>query len=154
MAPMAPDFAGFAAAQGRLREHFGHDITFYLPGDAPTYPPGTKVDPESGEPYDPTIEPSTGGEEVETVVRCNVVARPMGLSQRGISPDTERAAIGWVEEGGVVLIIDTEDKAALVDPDAVGFDYAGERYEVRQRDDDFLGPVQRYLIWGKQAGSA
>lgn len=144
--PATPNFAGFQEAQARLREQFGHDITFLTEG-VDTYPPGTELDPESGEPFDPSIEP-TATSDVATVVHCSVVSRPMGLSRSGVDDSVKREAIGWVEEGGVVLIVDIEDWADVRDADS--FEYADETYSIRQTEHDYLGEAERYLIFGSQ----
>ena len=143
---ISPSFAGFADAQARLREQFGHDLTFYTAG-VPTWPPGVALDPETGTPYDPTIDPVDTG-EAQAIVRVSVVSRPLGLSRTGVSDSSERKAIGWVEEGGVVLIVDPDDWDQV--ENATEFTYADERYAVRQTDHDYLGPVERYLIYGSQ----
>lgn len=145
---VTPDFEGFADAQDRLRENFGHDLTFYIPQDE-TYPAGTALDPETGKPYDPTIEPESGGDFATVVVRCSVVSRPMGLSRRGTEDDVTLQAIGWVEDGGIVLICSAEDFGEI--SDATEVEYADERYVIRQTDHDYLGPVDRFVIYARQA---
>lgn len=145
---VTPDFEGFAAAQRRLRESFGHDLRFYSPGEDPSWPPGTQLDPETDLPYDPTIEPVTGGDEVITTVRCSVVSRPMGLSKSGVDGDAKLKALGWVEEGGIVIIVDIEDWEYV--RDATKVEYADETYAIRMRDHDYLGAAERYLLWAKQ----
>lgn len=142
-----PDFAGFTEAQERLRAAFGHAIVFTIPG-AVVWPPGTALDPESGTPFDPSVAPESTG-ETTTTVTVSVVDRPMGLSRRGIDDSVERKAIGWVEEGGVVLIVNTEDWPLI--RDAESFVYADSTYAIRQIEHDFLGAAERYLIYGSQA---
>lgn len=145
---IAPNFNAFRDAQRRLRENFGRPITFYAPGTAAAWASGTQLDPETGLPFDPTIDPESGGDEVTTVVSCNVVSRPMGLSQRGIDDSTKQKAIGFMEQGGIVVIVDIEDWHLV--SSATELDYADERYKVTQTDHDYLGPVERYLIWARQ----
>ena len=53
---ITPDLQGFRDAQSELRQLFGQDITFQAKAAA-TWPLGTPIDPETNEPYDPTIEP-------------------------------------------------------------------------------------------------
>lgn len=141
--PVSPDFEGFAAAQKALREKFGQDLTFAIPGEV-TYPDGTPLDPETGKPFDPTIEPIES-EESETTVRVSVVNRPI---RTGLSDESERKAIGWLEEGGVVLIVDPEDWPEIENATRVQF--ADEWYAIRQTDHDYLGEVDRYLVWAAQ----
>lgn len=144
---VSPDFEGFAEAQVTLREKFGRDIHFYTPIET-TYASGVTLDPASGEPYDPTAVPTASG-FVTADVTCSVVNRPMGLSRNGISDTVSRRAIGWLEAGGIVLIVRTETDYLTIE-DATEFDYGDERYAVRQTDHDFMGPVGRYLIYGAQ----
>ena len=53
-----PDLDGFAEAQGRLRQMIGVDAVFLVDGE-PIWPAGTPIDPETGKPYDPFLEPET-----------------------------------------------------------------------------------------------
>lgn len=72
----SPNLAGFREAQERLRQEMGVDVDFYIP-NAATYPAGTQLDPETGRPHDPTIQPETGGDR-ETVTRhVALVSRPL-----------------------------------------------------------------------------
>lgn len=147
---VTPDLEGFREAQTRLRLQFGEDIAFS--GEtAPTWPIGTPIDPETDEPYDPTIEPTSGG--VMTVIgtiRCSIVFRPMGLSRRGIDDDIQTTAVGNFEEGAVVLIADPDDYATV--DTATQFDCHDETYIIAQVEKDQLGPgdIQRVLIYGEQ----
>lgn len=149
-----PDLEGFADAQARLRAGFGEPVPFFAPTGT-TYPPGTPVDPESGEPYDPTVLPTASG-FASAAVNCNIVSRPMGLSRRGIDTDVNTTAIGNLEEGQVVLIVgydDYHDDELAIDlDDATEFVVHNERYLISQRDDDQLGdgPPMRVLVWGDQ----
>jgi hypothetical protein len=59
MTAPTPDIAGFIAAQDRMRQVFGRDVPFNVPV-APVWPVDTQLD-ENGEPYDPTVVPSSGG---------------------------------------------------------------------------------------------
>lgn len=137
-----PDFDGFATAQATLREKFGRDLRFYTPEET-TYPEGTPLDPESGRPYDPTILPTASG-YVATDVRVSVVNRPV----QGTNDTMKRKAIGWLESGGIVLIVDPADWASI--ETATEVEYADERYVIRQSDHDYFGPVDRYLLYCEQ----
>lgn len=151
---MKPDLEGFRGAQAKLRAEFGEDIPFFAPTGT-TYPPGTPLDPESGEPYDPTILPTASG-FASASVRCNVVSRPLGLSRRGIDTDAQITAIGNLEEGQVVLITgyeDYHDDSLAIDlDDATECIVHGERYVLGMRDEDQLGDGDpaRVLIWADQ----
>lgn len=74
-----PDTAGFRAAQDWFREQVGEDIPFHVP-TAKVYPAGTQLDPETGEPYDPTIEQESGGEWTDVTKKVHVVFRPIHVN--------------------------------------------------------------------------
>lgn len=140
-----PDFEGFADAQVRLRQQFGQDVIFYSGGSA-SYASGVSLN-DDGVPFDPSIKPIASG-KTATTVRVSLVNRPMGLSRRGIDNTVERQAIGWLEAGGIVAIVDAEDWHLLADAEEA--QWADEYYAIRQSDHDFLGPVDRYLLYMEQ----
>lgn len=108
MTPVAPDGAGFAAAQQRLRDALGIDVTFHIP-TAPTYDPGTGVDPETGEAYDPWAPPVSGGPGADSDVTKRV-----SWAMRGVIGDDEAQAgapIGNVASDQAVLILAEADYA-------------------------------------------
>ena len=72
MSGVTPDHAGFRDAQRRLRAAFGEPVRFLAPA-VDEYPPGTRLDPDTGTPYDPTIEPIRS--QPSTVVSCTVAQR-------------------------------------------------------------------------------
>lgn len=150
---VTPDLQGFRDAQTQLREQFGEEVLFLAPDDA-EWPPGTPIDPETNEPYDPTIEavyPSGGMIDLERIV-CSIVYRPMGLSRRGIADDIQTTAVGNFEEGAIVLIADPGDYADNDIATATQFVVHNEVYVISQTEEDQLGPgdVQRILIYGEQ----
>lgn len=144
MGSPTPNFDGFREAQKRLRQSFGHDVV-WISYAAATYPPGTELNPETGEPYDPEVVPTSGG-ELRTTVRCSIVSRQVSGSPP--KDQVTKKAIGWMEMGGVVAIVDIEDYHLV--RDAVEFEYAGDRYTIRDDTHDYLGPVDRWLFWGVQ----
>lgn len=139
MAPVVPDLAGFTEAQRRLRGGFGEDVTFYQRAEL-TYPPDTPVDPETGEPYDPTIEPT-----VETQPSATVNAT---VAFRSLSEDQEdTSALGQIERTHVLVVADITDRAQI--DNAVEFDWHGDRYKVESQKSDGIGGEQRFLTWGR-----
>lgn len=139
----SPDFDGFRDAQVTLREKFGRDILFSTPQEE-SFASGVQLDPETGRPYDPTIAPTASGWTTVSV-QCNVVSRPI---KGALAPENQQIALGWLESGGVVLIVGIEDWHLV--RYATRFEYADETYEVRQTEHDYLGDYDRYLIWGRQ----
>lgn len=105
----APDLAGFRAAQVRLAEGFGSDVQFSIPAasGAITWPPDTPIDPETGMPYDPVVEPLAGGDPETVTVRAEVVHKT--VSQEAVT----FGALGWVEGAEMALILQPEDKTAV-----------------------------------------
>lgn len=69
-----PNIEGFRAAQQFLRDELGTEVPFHTP-IAPAWPPGTKLDPQTQRPFDPTIEPISGGGYTTVTVKVSMVAR-------------------------------------------------------------------------------
>ncbi len=141
MPSQSPNFAGFREAQNRLRETFGKDLNFfsYPPIE---YPPGTQLNPESGEPYDPEVTP-VSEEKVTTTVRCSVITRPVNGS-----PPRDQAtkkALGWLKQEGIVLSVDISDYHLV--RDATEVEYAGDTYTIRDDHHDYLGEYDRWLFF-------
>jgi len=141
MTSLSPNFAGFAEAQKRLRQEFGQELAWISYPD-PAYPEGTEINPDNDRPYDPEVEPVNGG-EVRTIVLASVVTRPVAGST-SLKDSVVKKAIGWLEEGGIVLIVDIEDYHLV--RDATEVEYAGDVYTIRDDDHDYLGPVDRWLF--------
>lgn len=140
MAPSAePDLAGFAAAQNRLRDHFGELVIFLTPV-AGAWPPGTPIDPETQKPYDPVIAAQASGMS-SAAVNANVVTRPYG------KPDVEWAALGAVETDHVMLIAGASAFPASA---ATDFEVRGDRYKVSSMRFDGIGGIQRHLTFGRK----
>lgn len=141
MTDVTPDHAGFRDAQRRLREHFGEPVEFLTPA-VRTYPEGTALDPETGEPYDPTVRPITTSDGSATV-SCTVAfrtTRPDGAA--------DFDAIGVVEEAHVMLIADIDDRGACEPADR--FIVRAERYRIVAQKPDGVGGVQRWLVYGRR----
>lgn len=131
----APDADGFRDAQEKLTLVLGEDVTF-IAVEPKVWPPGTPLDKETGEPYDPTIQPVSGGGEIATVVRVTPIEGairaqdPTRISPSGVR-DTEEMVFS-VNSGDYPLV-----------EDAVYVDHNGERFHVTdiKNDDD------RYLVF-------
>jgi hypothetical protein len=93
-----PDIAGFEDAQERLRTEFGVDAVFFIPGD-PAWAPGTPVDPETGKPYDPFLEPDVPGVDQQITVRCSFVHRALAENDPAATP------LGAADLGAAALIV-------------------------------------------------
>ena len=135
----ASNMDGFVAAQRKLRSQFGEEITFFGPPIV-TWPPDTPIDPQTGTPYDPTIE-AVDNVSQEVRVKCNVVFTAAG-------PDVEFSAAGTTERTHVMLIADIDDAPAI--SPALEFECRGEGYRVTSQKADGIGGLQRYLVWGRK----
>lgn len=136
----SPDFTGFEGAQVRLRAAFGRTVEFFAP-EPTIYPPGTRLDPETGRPFDPTIRPLSSGFTM-TTASANVVDRPFAL---GLDGQREATALGFLTDADKVLILASGDVALASGAERAT--YMGEEFKVSDFVHDSLGPVERYLIF-------
>lgn len=146
---ISPDLEGFRQASATMRAKLGEDIPFFTPTTT-TWDPSVPIDPETGEPYDPTIAPTASG-WASAVVRASIVYRPLGMSRRGVEQDIRATAVGRLESGDIVLIVDPDEYEAEL-TEATEAEVHGERYELGQVDYDQMGdgPPHRVLIYGEQ----
>lgn len=137
-----PDFAGFKEAQERLRELAGVDATFLIAA-APTWPDGTPLDPETGRPYDPFLEPVDPQADAEIVVRASFVSKPL------LSEDPAASPIGAQDRGGATLIVTPEDYAAV--KGAYRVRVGSETWELQEWRNDIVGGMERWLAYLEHA---
>lgn len=138
----APDVSGFLDALDRLRADLGTEVTFRIPVAA-VWPSGTQLDPETGRPYDPTIDPISGGgyqDVVKTAALASVLIR------RGAE-----AEIGGDVTGGIRRATNVAANVAAADhPDVAGatqFVVNGNNYKIVdwERDDS----TRRWIAFGE-----
>lgn len=138
-----PDIAGFRAAQQRLKDYFASTVRFLLPSQDTVWPVDTGIDPETGLPYDPVIEPVSGGDPVVVEKMAEVAYSP-----RPFSDEAEVSMVGFEESATVMLILDFADY-----PDvkrATAFEVFGERYKITEfRADGLADRPDYYLVWGE-----
>lgn len=140
---VSPDMLGFRDAQRKLRDQFGEDVTFFM-AEQLTYPAGTAVDPETGEPYDPTIEPETTVQDSFTV-HCSVAF----ISQANRDTlEFKTSALGDEERTHVLVIADYGDRDLV--NGAVEFTWRGDPFKVEAQKPDGIGSPQRILTWGRR----
>lgn len=139
---VTPDKEGFADAQRRLRDKLGMDVTFYGPVAA-IYDPDVPLDPETGAPHDPTIQP-TASAAASSIVRCSIVQRPFALPQVKGADSAE----GWGSHNDVGLIMDAADGVRL--GSAVAFGYADHLFTIRTTMFDGIGDIQRWVVHGER----
>lgn len=143
MLEVTPDRSGYVEAQNRLREVLGEAVILIQPA-VNTYPPGTALDPETGEPYDPLIQP-TSSAAASALIQGRV-------AERGVAQVPERAtndgALGWMEDNDVAVI--AASAAASAADGATGMVIRGERYVIRSTRFDGLTGIERLLIFGEK----
>lgn len=137
-----PDLNGYREAQIAMIAKLGTNVEFFMPVEE-QYPEGTILDPETGQPYDPTVEPTASGFTSATV-RCAVALRPVTASK----DEVLAAAIGRIEEGEGLLIVPRGDYEDNDLDEATQAAVYGERYEITQKNLDGLGDEpHRVLVW-------
>lgn len=143
---MEPDLDGFREASVNLRAALGRDVPFFTPTPT-TWPPGTPLDPQTGTPYDPVIQPLASG-FASASVRAIVVLPGANLR----ADEVISAAIGEIEEGKAVVVVGRKswDDNNLEDATLVGI--YDETWEIVQSDLDGIGPdaADRVIIHAQQ----
>lgn len=99
---MQPDWASFATAIEEFREEAGETVQFTCPVES-TYPPGTVLDPNTGKPYDPTIEADNEGAVL--LVECTALVVRGSANASRAKDDVTSEALGLVQVGEAVFIV-------------------------------------------------
>lgn len=141
-----PDLAGFVDAQNRKRELIGEDITLLFPPSL-DWPPGTPLDPQTGRPYDPMVEPVASA-QASAVVRAGVAFR--AVNRAGIGGETDVAALGYLDNSHIMLNLPLA--CAAVASGAQDFIAREERYKITATKEDGIGIVARVLVYGRRYG--
>jgi hypothetical protein len=146
---MEPDLQGFRDASVRLRAAMGREVVFLLPEET-VWPDGTILDPETQEPYDPTIVPAASGWASASATALVVLP---GGSVRG---DTVvNTFVGTIEEGDAAVIVssfDFETGNLEAATRVVVFD---ETWDITQADPDSVGgnaDPDRVILHARQRG--
>jgi hypothetical protein len=142
-----PDLAGFEEASERFREEMGRALVYLTPAET-VWPEDAALDPETGEPYDPTIEPVASG--FTSASATTIVVLP-GATDRA-AKEIE-AAIGRVESGDAALIIGREawDENSLEDATLVRI--YDDDWELADARLDSVGgnlPADRVIVHARQ----
>jgi hypothetical protein len=144
----APDLAGFAAAQEAKRQALGSDVIF-LGKPANAWPPGTAINPDSGEPFDPTITPTSSTQQ-QTTIRCGVFFK--AVNRGGAAGAAIGSPAGW-EERTRIFAITPYDTKLIVD-EAVEFIFHDEHYKIDvTKDDEIVLGFKRMLVYASATGS-
>lgn len=133
-----PSLDGFREAQDRLRSLTGELVTFLGPVSV-TFPPGTRLDPQTGRPYDPMIAP-TASARASAVVKAGVVSS---------LDDGEAQPFGWTPEADVMLHMPSGAASAA---SADAFMLRGKLWQVTGRHFEGIGDLtNRIHVFGKRA---
>jgi hypothetical protein len=142
-----PNVAGWMEAQDRLRRMLGTTVEFLIPPTltAEDYPPGTSLDPETGFPFDPTVEivSQEAAERIEVV--ASVVHRPIDTDVRDAALDMP---VGLVPSSNAALIISLEDRDRT--EGATEVEIWGERYRITEWRRDGLTVQNRWIVFTQE----
>jgi hypothetical protein len=138
----APDTPGFIEAQERLIDQLGTDVDIHT-RVAPVYAADVQIDPESGEPYDPTAVPTSGGGFTTVTVRAATVRR---LIARGGPDEVEDSPGGVVRQAHAAIAVKVTDHAAVADADEATL--ATMRYRITDVvAEQIRGTIYRYVVY-------
>jgi hypothetical protein len=138
--PNAPDLVQFKDAQMRLNQALGQLVTFLVPNE-PVWPPGTVLDPETNLPYDPTVVPTSDGEQEPIEIRVVIVYRPIQTGD-----DVTETASGVRMDETIALIIQEADYADVSAATQFILDDVTYRISEFAADNHFNG---RYIAFGE-----
>lgn len=139
-----PDLDGFRDAQVRLIEATAESVTFFTP-EPTIYPEDTELDPQSGEPFDPTIEPLSSG-WASAAVPCNVVTKPI----EGLEGERTETQFGNLRENEIAAFF-----RLMYLPMASGAteaEHLGVRYTINDLKPDGLQQRERYIAFMEEKG--
>jgi hypothetical protein len=136
---------GFVEAQESLRSVLGAPVIFKIPNEK-TWPEGTKINPDTGYPYDSTIK-QTDAEFTEMTKTCLVILKQ--ASPLRPQSDTMIEASG--EMSGMDIILDVAHTDYLDIEGAVQMTVNGLDYKVREaKPVQIAGQIYRELVYGEQ----
>ena len=135
------DLTGFRDAQNRLRAGMGQDVDFKVPVTK-TYASGVQLDPESGEPYDPTVVPTSGGGFTTVTVRALIVFRPI---RGALDEPAEEGPRGISRGESMALDIAAADNAEV--EDATEAEVNGVNYRITDWVPEGIQGTDRWIVF-------
>lgn len=144
MSVTGPDIAGFLDAQDRLRDKMGQDVDFMV-RVASVWPGGTPLD-ENGEPYDPTVKPTSGGDLRPVTKRVGVMFKKASPLRPGA--DTQWETVGEFSGMDIILNLNGTDYADVRTAVQVWFN--GLKFRIVEFKPGGLGGVDRWLVYGQE----
>jgi hypothetical protein len=145
MTPAAPNIAGFIEAAVRLRREAGTDVAFKVPV-TDIWPEGTKVNPDTGQPFDPTIKPTSDPFTVITK-RALIIAK-QGSPLRPQS-DTYWEQAGMLTGMDIILDVGAEDFAEIEDASEMTVNTLNYKIE-EAKPFAVDGTIYRWLVYGRE----
>lgn len=149
---IAPDITGFVAAASSLRQVTGDSITFSIP-QPPQWPAGTRINPDTNEPYDAMVKPTNA--PVQVTITASVILKE--ASPLRPQADTHVTEAGLMSGMDIILDIDATVRAGQTQSDyqqvqnATEFTYAGRRYRIEEWKPFAMGDITyRYLCYGME----
>jgi hypothetical protein len=139
---VGPAVEGFRDAQAALREALGVDAAFLIASE-PEWPPGTPLDPETGNPYDPFLEPVNPTTDTEVIVRCSFVHRPL----QGIDPAASPIGAGDLGDAALIIPLERYDDVRTATRVRVGV----ELWDIQQFRYDVALGTERWLAYLERA---
>lgn len=136
---MEPDLAGFRDAMERKRQAFAEPIVLIGPVEG-TWPDGTPLDPETGQPYDPTIEPVASG-QASAVIDAEFV-------WSSTQDPEDSPAFGRIDTAHPMLI--AASAAASAVEGKSHFEARGDRFQITATHFDGITGIERLLIYGEK----
>lgn len=124
-----------------MRSAYGEPVSFHIP-TAPVWPAGTPIDEDTGQPFDPTVEPESGGGFTDVVRSVLVIYHAIGPNLQ--APQAEEPA-GLMKAETAVLDVSVPDYPAV--QNATEVTVGTTRYAVTDRQDDGILGRDRVLIF-------
>lgn len=139
------DIEPFVAAQNNLREQAGTLVVFKLPTE-PKWPIGTKINPTTKRPYDPTIVQENEGFTEKSIKALVILKQGSPLRPQ---TDTEMEPVGL--QSGMDIILDVSAAGKTEIEDATRMVVNGLEYRVLEFKPFAIGEViYRYLCYGQE----
>lgn len=142
-----PNLGGFREAMASKRDMLGEIVTLLGPVEA-TYDPSVKIDPDTGQPYDPMATPTASG-RASASVQAGVAYRHTP-SFAGAASD--QAAGGLFDSAGLLVILASGMASAATSIRADTVLARGEYYKITAQRFDGVSAIDRFLIFCAQEG--
>lgn len=159
-----PSLAGFAEAQDRKRLLLGSPVTFLWPAHV-TFPPGTPLSPNTGQPFDPTAS-AIASSQASASATASVFFK--AINRGGAANADVAAPIGRDERTRLFLNLASADGQVVKGlasawagrpfagsgSAASEFVFRGDRFEIYAiKSDEIVLGYRRTLVYGAEIGA-